>query len=113
MTTSTIQSLKLTLVSAVGLSKDALHVHIGLAVFVLVMVIFKRPLRSLIPWLAAFGIACLGEAVDMRDDLSSLGHWRWQASLHDVMNTAFWPTAFFLLARFSSLTASRKTSSGS
>ncbi|WP_169728616.1 hypothetical protein [Comamonas composti] len=43
--------------------------------------------------------ACLGEALDMRDDLQSLGHWRWRASLHDIANTCFWPLAIHLLLR--------------
>ena len=36
-------------------------------------------------------IALLGEALDWRDDLVTFGHWRWQASLHDVVKTLWWP----------------------
>jgi hypothetical protein len=43
--------------------------------------------------------ACAGELLDMRDDLRLLGHWRYMASLHDVINTMFWPTVLALLAR--------------
>lgn len=99
LATSLVQSLKLTLVSALGLSKDALHIHVGLGAFLLTALVFRLPLRSWWPWLASAALACLGEVVDMRDDLASLGRWRWQASLHDLWNTAFWPTVLFVLAR--------------
>lgn len=113
MPASAVQSLKLTLVSALGLSKDALHLHVGLAVFVLALVIFRLPMKSILPWLGVLVLACVGELADMRDDLASLGHWRWMASLHDVINTIFWPTVFFMLARFSRLLTIQKRGPGS
>ncbi|MES2507776.1 MAG: hypothetical protein V4599_13805 [Verrucomicrobiota bacterium] len=100
MPTSAVQSLKLTLVSVLGLSKDALHIHVGLGVFVAACVLFRRSPGAWLPWGLAVAAACAGEVVDMRDDLASLGHWRWLASLHDVVNTVVWPTVFFGLARF-------------
>jgi hypothetical protein len=98
--TSTIQSIKLAIVEATGLSKDALHVYVGLAVFLAIAAVSRRRIRSIVPWLAVAAVAIAGEAIDMIDDLSSLGHWRWDASLHDVVNTLFWPTAIWLLARY-------------
>jgi uncharacterized membrane protein YqgA involved in biofilm formation len=94
-----IQELKAAVVSATGLSKDALHVYFGLIVFVAVAAAFRRPFRSIIPWLAVIGVAIVGELVDVRDDLASLGHWRWSASLHDFVNTIFWPTVLLFLAQ--------------
>ncbi len=107
MLASIIQSFKLTLVSTLGLSKDALHIYVGLGVFIIVSLLFKKPLRSWLPWCFVLAAACLGELVDMRDDLNSFGHWRWQASLHDIVNTLFWPTVFFGLARFTQRLAAR------
>lgn len=101
MTTSAVQSLKLTLVSALGLSKDALHMHVGLGVFFVAAWLFNRRVGTWVPWLCALAAACAGELVDMRDDLASLGHWRWQASLHDILNTVFWPTVITILVRLS------------
>jgi hypothetical protein len=100
MPTSTVQAIKLAIVGAVGLPKDTLHVYVGLAVFLGVIVVFRKPPRSILPWFAAVFVASLGEALDMRDDISSLGYWRWSASVHDIVNTVFWPTAFLLVARF-------------
>jgi hypothetical protein len=100
METSAAQAIKLAIVSATALSKDALHVYVGLSVFLPSALILRRPLRSPLPWLAALLVAALGEIVDMRDDISSLGYWRWAASAHDMVNTIFWPTVLLCLARF-------------
>jgi hypothetical protein len=100
METSAVQSIKLTIVAVAGLSKDALHIYVGLAVFLIVAIVLRKPLRSIVPWIAVIAIAVAGEVLDMRDDLSSLGCWRWDASLHDILNTLFWPTILFLLAKF-------------
>ncbi|SDI41365.1 hypothetical protein SAMN05216588_11688 [Pseudomonas flavescens] len=96
MDTSIVQSIKLTVVSLTGLSKDALHVYVGMAVYLTLIAIIPRcrPYRA---WLTVFVIACAGEWVDRRDDIGSLGYWRWQASTHDILNTVFWPTAITLL----------------
>jgi hypothetical protein len=99
MHSSTFQSLKLAVVSATGLSKDALHVYVGLVVFLATVTVFRRPLKSLWPWLAVLVVAVIGELLDARDDWRSLGHWRVMASLHDVVNTLVWPTVLSLLAR--------------
>jgi hypothetical protein len=99
MTTSAVQSIKLAIVSATGLSKDALHVYVGLAVFLLVALLGSKPRTSWKPWLAVLVVAVCGELLDMADDLMSLGHWRWHASLHDLVNTCFWPTVLTMLSR--------------
>lgn len=103
METSTVQAIKLAIVSFTGLEKDALHIYVGLGVFLGFAALFKKPLRCAAPWLAVLFFAVCGELLDMRDDLASLGVWRWRASLHDVLNTLFWPTVLLLLARHSEL----------
>lgn len=100
METSAVQSIKLAIVAATGLSKDALHIYVGLAVFLAMATVLRKPLRSIVPWLVVVAIAIAGEVLDMRDDVASLGYWRWSASLHDMLNTIFWPTVLFLLAKF-------------
>jgi hypothetical protein len=44
-------------------------------------------------------VAVCGELVDLADDLVTLGHWRWHASLHDIVNTSFWPAVLTALSR--------------
>jgi len=100
MQTSSFQSIKLIIVSTTGLSKDALHIYAGLAIFFIAVIILRKPLKSTTPWLVILAFAVLAELIDMRDDFLSLGYWRWHASLHDILNTLFWPTVIFALARF-------------
>ena len=99
METSAVQALKLTLVQSIGLSKDALHIYIGLFVFVIVSVAQRGKKASAYPLLWVAIVAVSGELLDMRDDLRSLGYWRWSASLHDFVNTAFWPLVLTVLLR--------------
>jgi hypothetical protein len=100
METSWYQGVKLALESMLGLSKDALHVYVGLAVFLGASVVFRKPLSSVVPLALVVLAALAGEALDMRDDLASLGHWRWQASLGDIANTVLVPMVIWTLARF-------------
>lgn len=103
MEVSTVQAIKLAIVAATGMDKDALHIYVGLAVFFTVAVFLRKPLRAPWPWLAVVVVAVAGELLDRRDDMASVGYWRWQASLHDIINTQFWPAVITLLARFSGL----------
>ena len=99
METSPFQLAKLAVVAGVGLSKDALHVYFGLIVFLGAMFLTRRKPKSLLPLVAVALLSMLGEALDARDDLRSLGYWRWQASVHDIWNTLFWPVVFWTLIR--------------
>jgi len=111
MSPSAAQSAKLAIVSATGLSKDALHIYAGLLILLSAAFITRSQLRSLKPWLAVLFVTAIGEVIDMRDDLLSLGYWRWSACLHDMVNTLIWPTVLVLLARFTQLFGvSRETS---
>ena len=101
--TSYVQALKLDIIGFTGLSKDALHVYVGLGVWLLAAALFRRSITTLRPWLAVLLVACVIEGFDAFDNWVELGHWRWKASLHDVINTLFWPTVLALLARFTRL----------
>ena len=97
METSAVQHAKLQIMASIGLSKDALHVYVGLTVFLVSLLLLRRRPRSIIPLLVVALVAVLGEVVDARDDIRSIGHWRWRASLHDVWNTLFWPSVLWAL----------------
>ena len=96
---SDFQLAKLALVDALGLAKDALHVHFGLAVFLGVALAVRRPLSHWLPLAAAFAAALAGEAWDLLDTVRAGEPVAWRASWRDVANTVFWPLALFLLAR--------------
>jgi len=98
--TSLTQALKLAIVSATGLSKDALHIYAGLALFLLAAVLMRNRPSLAVPWCVVLLAALLAEALDLRDDIASMGHWRWAASLHDVLNTIFWPSVLTVLVYF-------------
>lgn len=95
------QAVKQSIVLTMGLSRDALHIYVGLAVWLVMAFLLRRQLSSLIPLSIVFLVAILGEIVDMRDDLLTRGFWRLGASLHDVVNTVFWPTVLTLFHKAS------------
>jgi hypothetical protein len=66
---SPLQASKFWLLQHLGLAKDALHVHIGLLLFVGSALIFRWPIRSWKPWAVALAGALIGEAWDLRDSL--------------------------------------------
>jgi hypothetical protein len=100
---SLVQSFKLAVVDATGLSKDALHIYVGLIVWLLAAALWRKSIATFKPWLAALFVAVLVEAFDAFDDWVQLGRWRTGASLHDILNTMFWPTVLTLLARYTRL----------
>lgn len=89
-----VQGAKVAVAAVLRLSKDALHVHFGLLIFVTVSYLVRKRFRVAVPLLAVLAAACLGEIFDARDDFAELGRWRWRASLHDILNTMFWPLVF-------------------
>ena len=95
------QSFKHELVQFASLSKDALHIYVGLLVFLVVAAIARKGLRSTAALLAVLGVAVVGEVLDLRDELGAHEHLKWRASFHDLVNTCFWPLVLWLLARYS------------
>jgi cell shape-determining protein MreD len=100
MSMSWLQSAKISLMEATSLGKDALHVYVGLAVMLLVVIVLKKPLRDWRPLAAVLLAALAGEIWDVIDTFSHGGTPKFNANWKDVWNTMFWPTALFALARF-------------
>lgn len=97
--TSKYQLFKLRVLDLIPVSKDAAHVYVGMGCLLLALLIFRAPLRSyraLLPGLIA-GVTM--EVFDLRDDLASVGHFRWGASLKDVVNTNLLPLVLVTVAR--------------
>lgn len=100
MNTSTYQLIKIHVLSFFDLTKDAMHICIGLSALLLWVLFTRRSLgllKNLIPVLI---VAILMEAFDLRDDFASFGRFRWSASLRDVLNTVFWPAVVIVLLKF-------------
>ncbi len=94
------QALKIDLLEFTGLAKDAMHVHIGLIVFVIVRLFWRCRGGWILAWLAALTVAFGGEYIDIRGEImrheftSDAAHW------HDVWNTMVWPTVLMLVGRW-------------
>ncbi|HEY0084884.1 MAG TPA: hypothetical protein VGB65_03135 [Allosphingosinicella sp.] len=100
---SGFQQAKLALVGLLGLPKDALHIYVGLTVFLLAAWLLRRPLRSFVPIGAVLIAALAGEVWDLADTARAGRPLLWAGSWHDIWNTAFWPAMLFLLARYTRL----------
>lgn len=109
METTFVQSIKIALVNVTGLPKDTLHVYIGLIIFLLVMNFVKdKPKLIYLPVLSVLIAAVLGEILDMLDDFSLYGRWRWVSSIRDIANTVFWPALIFMVGRYTTIFFNKK-----
>lgn len=100
---SAFQSAKHWLVTAFGLPKDALHIYVGLAVFLLVAALFRLSLRDWRPLFAVLLVALAGEAWDLGDSWADGERLQWAMGWHDIWNTLFWPLVLFIVARWTNV----------
>jgi hypothetical protein len=100
---SSLQQAKLWVMAWTGLPKDALHIYVGLTVFLLAAALLRAPLRSLRPLAAVILVAVAGEAWDVADTWRGGARPAWSRNWHDLWNTCFWPAVLFLLARYTRL----------
>jgi hypothetical protein len=97
------QSAKLVVADSIGLSKDALHVYVGLGAFLLAALILRVPLRDWRPLAVAFAVALSGEIWDLVEWTNRGNALQWDSAWHDLWNTMFWPAMLFALARWTQL----------
>ncbi|AJP71686.1 hypothetical protein [Sphingomonas hengshuiensis] len=104
---SLLQAVKLWPVQHVDLAKDALHVYVGLGLFLGSALLFRWNLRSWKPLAVVLAVALTGEGWDLRDSIvyhtpiHLWGNWK------DLWNTMFWPTSLMVLARTTRLFSQR------
>lgn len=79
-----------------GASEDLLHLHAGLLIFFAAALVFRRRMRSRVPIALVYAFAIANELVDAMSPGGSAN--RWEPAV-DIVNTVFWPTLLFLLAR--------------
>ena len=63
------------------------------------LLVFRAPLRSYRALLPGLLAALAMEVLDLRDDRAGLGHFRWTASVKDVVNTNLLPFVLVTIAR--------------
>ena len=96
---SPLQQFKLLLVEHLHLSKDSLHIYVGMGLFLGSAILLRWRIKTWKPWLLVLAAAIAGEAWDLRDSLIYGTRVYLLANLKDVLNTIFWPTVLMLLAR--------------
>lgn len=78
-----------------GLSDPELHVHLGLCVYLAVMILSRLSARSPWPLLATILVEAINEYLGMR----FTGTWNWPDTRLDILYTLFWPILIFVAAR--------------
>lgn len=76
------------------LRKDALHIHLGLAIYLIVLLTLARGRRLWFPWATVLAFEFVNEAVDIfhhGPSTSELG-----GSVKDIVNTMLWPTVLLV-----------------
>ena len=107
---SEYQNAKLIILSILEISKDAVHIHVGLIVFFAAVVLWRK--GSIDAWclIPAVTVASLMEMLDLRDLYTRLGHLNFaalSASVHDLINTLLWPVVIVILAWVGKLNSNR------
>jgi len=88
---SPYQQLKNEVLSAVGLSKDSVHIYIGIGCFLISILVLRfapTAYRSLVLGLV---VSLVMEALDLRDNVRYRETTRLVASAHDFFNTNLLP----------------------
>ncbi|WP_131668726.1 hypothetical protein [Psychrobacter pygoscelis] len=101
------QSLKMGLVHATGLEKDALHIYAGMGIYLLGLFVFRRfrVNRGVLALLITTTIALLAEVLDLMyiGTAHGVGPKEIAASVHDIINTCLLPYTLFALSRWTTL----------
>ncbi|MCY3771905.1 MAG: hypothetical protein OXG98_07795 [Gemmatimonadetes bacterium] len=98
---SAYQNAKLEILSILELSRDSIHIHIGLIVFFAMVVLWKKGVVKTSCLIPVAVVASLMEILDLRDGYHHLGYFRMAAvtaSIHDLINTMIWPVVIVILA---------------
>ncbi len=106
-------AFKMNVVETTGLAKDALHIYVGVGVYLLCLVVLRpiiksQGIRSFIALIVVTCIALLGEYLDNRDTIESLGltglsREQITASIRDLINTCMLSYVLFALNKWTTI----------
>lgn len=106
-------AFKMNVVETTGLAKDALHIYVGVGIYLLCLVALRpiiksQGIRSFIALIVVTCIALLGEYLDNRDTIESLGlaslsRDQILASIRDLINTCMLPYVLFALNKWTTI----------
>lgn len=85
-------------IAALELSRDALHIHVGLALYLTLLLLARRWLAGWGIWLLVLALTLLGEVADYLVLRQGGLAFHPAVHLHDLWNTMFWPTVLAALA---------------
>jgi hypothetical protein len=94
------QAFKEYLIAFTGLAKDALHVHIGLLVYLSVRLAWRRKGGWFLAWIIALAVTMTGEYLDLMAHGGAPSMHPDPAHWHDIWNTMLWPTVLLLVGRW-------------
>ena len=84
-----------------GMTNDLLHVHFGLAAFIIFAVLFRKYHYGIImSWLVVVGIQGLNEFLDAKVWVGWTGSVNWLETAKDFIATLFWPTVLILVCKW-------------
>ncbi|MEN6669490.1 hypothetical protein AAJP47_03845 [Psychrobacter sp. B38] len=106
-------AFKINIIEVTGLAKDALHIYVGVGVYLLCLlalrpIIKSQSIRSFIALIVVTGIALLGEYLDNRNTLEASGLIGLSddqiiASIRDLINTCLLPYVLFALKKWTTI----------
>ena len=85
---------KVALAHLTGLDHATLHLHVGMVIWV-VGVVVAHDLGAIWP----LALTVVAELVNEAFDRMRTGSWRWRDTTQDIVNSVLWPVALFSLAR--------------
>jgi hypothetical protein len=88
---SPYQQLKNQVLALVGISKDAVHLYIGIGCLLISILVFRLPPTSFKALVLTFLFSLGMEAMDLHDNVRYRDATRWMASAHDIWNTNLLP----------------------
>ncbi|MGP4789498.1 hypothetical protein ACTXGJ_10280 [Psychrobacter sp. 1Y11] len=106
-------TFKLNIIETTGLAKDALHIYVGVGVYLLSLFILRpiiksQNIRAFLALLVVISVALLGEYFDNRHIILPKGIWALKgidikASIHDLINTCLLPFVLFALNKWTTI----------
>lgn len=94
----TFHEFKIFILDITDLSRDAMHTHIGLAIFIFVWLLWRWRGARLLAWLIALGATLTGEYLDHPNwVIGDVPDYVWNEHWKDIFSTMLWPT---ILAMF-------------
>lgn len=101
-------TFKILVIETTGLAKDALHIYVGVSVYLACLIIFsvifkKQSTRQLLALIITTCVALAGEGLDIRYNIAAQTNLKIGASLHDLVNTCLLPYVLYALNRWTNI----------